>query len=151
MTNPRFSKGALAIALLATIAFAGCSQESGEAAGHAAAAEGHAAATSSSAGLPDGHIAVGEQLASTKGAATGQSCVDCHGAEGNAPIDPSYPKLAGQYADYVAHSLQAYRSGDRDHALMSSQAKSLTDQQIADLAAYFGSRESQLTGLEGAH
>ena len=116
---------------------------------HSAAdrAEGH---SSSSAGLPAGHIAAGEKLAGTKGA-SGQSCVDCHGAEGNAPIDETYPKLAGQYYDYIAHSLQAYRSGDREHALMSGQAKELTDQQIADLAAYFGSRNSNLRDLKGAH
>jgi cytochrome c553 len=149
MTNPRFSKGALAIALLATLALAACSQESGDAE-HAAEAE-HAPATSSSAGLPAGHIAAGEQLAGAKGAATGQSCVDCHGPEGNAPIDPSYPKLGGQYADYIGYALQSYRNGKREHALMSSQAQGLTDQQIADLAAYFGSRSSDLATIEGAH
>jgi len=114
---------------------------------HAAEAGEHAAPGSSSAGLPKGNIAAGEQLASTKGQATGQSCVDCHGAEGNAPIDPTYPKLGGQYADYLAHALESYRSGKRDHALMSAQAKTLTDQQIADLSAYFASRESQLVDL----
>jgi cytochrome c553 len=143
-----FSKSFHAIALLATFALAGCSQEPAEA---AHAAEEHAASTSSSAGLPEGRIAAGEQLASTKGAATGQSCADCHGAEGNAPIDASYPKLGGQYVDYLGHALQAYRSGDRDHALMSSQARGLTDQQIADLAAYFGSREGELVDLQNAH
>ena len=40
-----------------------------------------------------------------------------------------------------------YRDGDREHALMSQQAKDLNDQQIADLAAYFGSRPSQLRDL----
>ena len=107
-------------------------------------AEGH---TSSSAGLPPGHIDAGEKLAATKGKATGQSCIDCHGKDGNAPIDPAYAKLGGQYHDYLAHSLQMYRDGDREHALMSQQAKDLTDQQIADLAAYFGSRPSQLRDL----
>ena len=139
----------LAIALLSCLALAGCSGGDTPAE-HSAAdrGEGH---SSSSAGLPAGHIAAGEKLAQTKGKATGQSCVDCHGAEGNAPIDETYPKLAGQYYDYIAHSLQAYRSGDRDHALMSSQAKDLTYQQIADLAAYFGSRQSNLRDLHGVH
>src|SRR3546814_6336574 len=92
--------------------------------------------------MPKGHVDAGEQLAHAKGKATGQSCVDCHGEEGNAPIDASYPKLGGQYHDYLAHSLQEYRNGNREHALMSQQAKDLTDQQIADLDAYFGSRPS---------
>ena len=139
----------LAIALLAALAVSACSQGDTPAE-HSSAdrAEGH---TSSSAGLPAGHIAAGEKLANTKGAATGQSCVDCHGAEGNAPIDATYPKLGGQYHDYIAHSLQTYRDGEREHALMSNQAKGLTDQQIADLAAYFGSRESKLQDLHNVH
>lgn len=142
----------LAIALLAALALVACSnKESSEAAaenpGHASGEHG----SSSSAGLPKGHIAKGEELAKAKGKATGQSCVDCHGAEGNAPIDDVYPKLGGQYADYLAHALQAYRSGDRQHALMTPQAADLSDQDISDLAAYFGSRPSQLRDLHGVH
>ena len=116
--------------------------------GEHAAEDGHA---SSSAGLPNGRAAEGEALANTKGKATGQSCIDCHGADGNHPLDDSYPKLGGQYYDYLAHSLQQYRSGAREHALMSQQAKELTDQQIADLAVYFGARPSQLRDLHGVH
>lgn len=137
MTNTRLLLGALAIALLA----AGCGGKpaEGEAASHAA--------QSSSAGLPEGDIAAGEKLASTKIEGTGQSCVDCHGREGAAPIDPTYPLLAGQYADYLAHSLQMYRDGRRQNTLMANQAKPLSDQQIADLSAYFGSRERKLADM----
>ncbi len=143
------TKKILAIALLtASVALAGCS-ESEKATGDAAPEAGTHEAKSSSAGLPAGNITTGEKLASTKNAKTGQSCVDCHGAEGNAPIDASYPKLGGQYGDYLAHSLQAYRDGRREHALMSSQAADLTDQQISDLGAYFGSRTGNLKDLEG--
>lgn len=127
-------------------ALAACSKGGDTPAEHSSAdrAEGH---TSSSAGLPAGRMAEGEKLANTKGKATGQSCLDCHGKDGNAPIDPSYPKLGGQYADYLAHSIQMYRDGDRAHALMSQQAIVLTDQQIADLAAYFSSRPAHLRDL----
>jgi cytochrome c553 len=149
MTNP--SKTGLAIALFATLALVGCADKAAEGNAEHAGAEAHEAIKSSSAGLPDGRIAIGEKLASTKNASTGQSCVDCHGANGNAPIDPTYPKLGGQYHDYLAHALQAYRNGNREHALMSSQAKDLTDQQIADLTAFFGSRESKLRDLHGVH
>ena len=136
----------LAVALLASLALAACSPSGETPAAHSAAdrAAGH---TSSSAGIPAGRAAIGEKLATTKQEATGQACVDCHGAGGNAPIDPSYPKLGGQYHDYLSHSLQMYRDGERSHALMASQAKSLTDQQIADLAAYFGSQPSELRDL----
>ena len=94
-----------------------------------------------------GNAAAGEQLANTKGAATGQSCIDCHGAGGNAPIDATYPKLGGQYRDYLVHALQMYRSGDRSNALMSQQARDLSDEQIRDLAAYFASQPTQLRDL----
>lgn len=135
----------LAFALAAALALGACAQSAEE------AAAGDAAATSSSAGLPKGRIAAGEQLAAAKGKATGQSCNDCHGADGNNPIDPTYPKLGGQYHDYLAHALQAYRDGGREHALMSQQAKGLSDQQIADLSVYFASRPSQLRDLQGVH
>ncbi|GAB2617873.1 c-type cytochrome [Novilysobacter erysipheiresistens] len=141
---------AIAPALLAAaLALSACSNSEAPA-DHAEATE-HAAPTSSSAGLPEGNIAAGEKLANTKGEATGQSCIDCHGANGNAPIDPTYPKLGNQYADYLAHALQEYRNGNREHALMSSQAKTLTDQQIADLSVWFSSREGELVTLHGAH
>lgn len=133
----------LAIALCAALALAACS-------GGGSHSEDQAQ-RSSSAGLPEGRIAVGEQLANAKGQATGQSCIDCHGPDGNAPIDASYPKLGGQYADYIAHALQQYRKGEREHALMTPQAAGLSDQDIADLAAYFASRPSQLRNLKGAH
>jgi len=143
MTKPTV----LAIALLAaTGLLAACSPAGETPAEHSSAdrAEGH---TTSSSGLPAGDAAAGAKLAETKNAKTGQACVDCHGAGGNAPIDPTYPKLGGQYHDYVAHALQMYRDGERKHALMASQAADLTDQQIADLAAYFGSQPTQLRDL----
>ena len=55
--------------------------------------------------------------------------------------------LAGQYRDYLAHALQMYRDGDRAHPLMAQQAADLTDQEIADLAAYFAAQPSRLTDL----
>ena len=153
MTNKTTIKTKTSVILLAiacSLALSACGgkQEAGE--GH----EAEAPHASSSAGLPTGDIAAGKALASTKGA-TGQACVDCHGAEGNAPIDASYPKLGGQYHDYIAHSLQAYRSGNRAGSpttdLMAGQAKELTDQQIADLAAYFGSVHTELRDLHNAN
>jgi cytochrome c553 len=142
-----------ALVLLATsVALAACSPAGQTAAEHSSAdrSEGH---TSSSAGLPGGNADAGEKLANTKNADTGQACVGCHGAGGNAPIDPSYPKLGGQYHDYIAHSLQMYRDGERAGSpttdLMGSQAKKLTDQQIADLAAYFETQPAHLRDLEG--
>jgi cytochrome c553 len=150
MSNALHAKR-LTLALLVTLALAACSGPEAIDPESAAADRGgdSSGLASSSAGLPAGRISVGEQLVMAQGEATGQSCADCHGADGNGPIDPSYPKLGGQYADYLAHALKAYRSGNRQHALMTGQAARLSDQDIADLAAYFGSRETQLRNLHG--
>ena len=141
----------LLIAVGCSLALSACGGKEEATEGHAGAETAHA---SSSAGLPTGDIAAGKVLATTNGA-TRQACVNCHGAEGNAPIDASYPKLGGQYHDYLAHSLQAYRSGNRSGSstttLMASQAKELTDQQIADLAAYFNSVPTHLRDLHDAN
>ncbi len=138
------------LAIACSLALSACGGSQDAAGGHAAAAK-HA---SSSAGLPKGDIAAGKALAATKGA-SGQACMDCHGAEGNAPIDASYPKLGGQYHDYIENALQAYRSGNRGGSpttdLMASQAKELSDQQIADLGAYYGSVKSGLRDLYNAN
>jgi cytochrome c553 len=143
------TKTPLAIALLAaSLALAACTSADETPAAHSASdrAEGHSA---SSAGLPPGNAEAGHKVATTKNAETGQACVDCHGAGGNAPIDATYPKLGGQYHDYIAHSLQLYRDGDRENALMSAQAKKLTDQQISDVAAYFHEQPTKLRDLHG--
>ena len=138
------------LAVACALALSACGSEKSAEGEHAA----EAAHASSSAGMPAGHIEAGKALASKKGA-SGQACTDCHGADGNNPIDPTYPKLGGQYHDYIEHALKAYRSGDRGGStttdLMASQAKGLTDQQIADLAAYYGSVQGQLRDLHNAN
>ena len=151
MTKTSMTKLRLALALLATSAALAACQPAGDTPAEHSAAERSEGHTASSAGLPPGRPEMGEKLANTKNADTGQACVGCHGAGGNAPIDPSYPKLGGQYADYIAHSLQLYRDGERAGSpttdLMAGQAKKLTDQQIADLAAYFSGQPTQLHDL----
>lgn len=71
------------------------------------------------------------------------SCFACHGKDFNSPIDPSYPKLAGQYKDYLEHALTGYKRGDgangRNNAIMTGQVKPLSNQDIKDLAAYLSS------------
>ena len=70
------------------------------------------------------------------------NCASCHGAGLNAPILPAYPKLAGQYPDYLYYALRAYQVGGtnaqfgRNNAVMSSQVQSLSDADLQDMAAY---------------
>ncbi len=68
-----------------------------------------------------------------------QICAACHGKDGNTPIDPTYPRLAGQHADYLAQSLMEYKREDRKNAIMGAQAKLLSRQDIENLAAYYAS------------
>lgn len=66
-------------------------------------------------------------------------CVACHGKDGIATAD-IYPNLAGQSADYLESSLKAYREGQRKggmSAVMTPQATNLSDEDIADIAAYY--------------
>lgn len=84
-----------------------------------------------------------------RGLELSKPCQACHGADGNGVGDPQYPIIAGQYADYLAQSLRQYRSGDRDNAIMKGFAGTLSDQDIADLAAYFASQQSKLGDLSG--
>jgi cytochrome c553 len=74
---------------------------------------------------------------------TAQTCLGCHGVPGNTNVYPTYhtPKLGGQNAEYIVDAMEAYRNGDREHALMQAQARSLSDEQIRDIAAYFANAE----------
>jgi cytochrome c553 len=85
-----------------------------------------------------GDIEAGKQAVAKYG------CAACHGADFKSPIDPGYPKLAGQNEDYIVHALTAYqRGGDgpngRSNAIMGGQAKPLTDQDKQNIAAYLHS------------
>ena len=144
MTLNRLQLAALAVFVATSLAACSGGENPAPAEGGATAHETDKApvAPASIASLPTGDAAHGKTMAES-------TCAACHGKGGDAPIDASYPHLAGQYADYLAHSLQMYRDGERDHPIMSAQAKGLTDQQIADVAAYFSAQPGHLTDLAG--
>jgi len=75
------------------------------------------------------------------------TCVACHGPDGNA-VDPQYPRLAGQYADYLAMALHEYKDGRRNNAIMKGFAATLSEEDISDVSAYFATMPSKLQGLE---
>ncbi len=87
-----------------------------------------------------GQVAAGDPEA---GRYTAQTCMGCHGIPGYTNVYPTYrvPKLGGQNAEYLIDAMEAYRDGDREHELMQAQARSLTDEQIRDIAAYFENAE----------
>ncbi len=67
-------------------------------------------------------------------------CASCHGADGMQGSSAEIPRLAGQKAAYLDQALRAYRSGARVQPVMQQQAAALTDEQIAELAAYYAGR-----------
>lgn len=70
------------------------------------------------------------------GKARSASCAACHGADGNS-VNPEWPSLAGQHAQYTTIQLQAFKEGQRQNVLMSPMAAALSDQDMADLGAYY--------------
>ena len=88
---------------------------------------------------PTGNIAAGKSKA--------QQCAACHGADGNKTLDNTYPRLAGQYPDYLSKALHEYKSGKRKNPIMGGQAQTLSEQDIANLTAYFGSLKGDIHDL----
>lgn len=89
-------------------------------------------------GAPAGDAASGAKLNSM--------CIGCHGIEGYKTAFPevySVPKIGGQHAAYIVKALQAYKSGDRKHPSMVGIASTLSDKDMADLAAYYSAGPSK--------
>ena len=77
------------------------------------------------------------------------ACVSCHGDNFAKPIDPSYPKIAGQHADYLFVALKAYKAEKnpnlgRSNAIMAGVAKQFTNAELKALANYIGAVEGDL-------
>ena len=77
------------------------------------------------------------------------NCVSCHGANLSKPIDPSYPKLAGQHADYLYHALKSYQtqknpSVGRSNPIMMGMAAPFTRDELLALSDYIASLPSEL-------
>ncbi|HEX5276876.1 MAG TPA: c-type cytochrome [Fluviicoccus sp.] len=83
--------------------------------------------------MPKGDPAAGQMMAA--------QCAACHGADGNSAA-PTFPRLAGQGERYLAKQLMDFRDGRRINALMQPMAMGKTDQDIANLAAYFASQKA---------
>ena len=81
-------------------------------------------------------LAAGSKEAGQTKAAT---CSACHGMDGNS-VNPEWPNLAGQHASYIIKQVKHFRAGQRQNVLMSPMAAILSDEDMADLAAYFSSQ-----------
>ncbi len=89
------------------------------------------AAFTATSSLAAGDAAAGK----TKAAA----CAACHGADGNS-ANPEWPKLAGQHPSYLAKQLANFKAGERTNAMMAPMAAALSEQDMADIAAFFSSQ-----------
>ncbi|MEE4376056.1 MAG: cytochrome c [Candidatus Competibacteraceae bacterium] len=85
-----------------------------------------------------GNAAAGKKIAA--------NCVACHGQDGNGP-DPNFPRLAGQHEDYLLKVLQEYHQGTRNNAIMKGMVATLSEQDLADLAAFYASQPQGLTAV----
>ena len=83
-----------------------------------------------------GNVSAGRQKA--------LQCQTCHGLDGLSKI-PDAPNIAGSPEGYLAKSLNAYRNGERKNDMMSIVTEKLTDQDVADLAAYYAAIEVTVT------
>jgi len=94
-------------------------------------------------------VAAGLLLAGTQvfadGAAlyTSKLCVTCHGADGGAPIQPTYPKLSGQNSAYCQAQVKDIKSGARSHGMtmaMKPLVQNVSDDEIAAICDYLASK-----------
>ena len=77
------------------------------------------------------------------------ACMSCHGDSFSKPIDPSYPKISGQHADYLFVALKSYKAEPssktgRNNAIMGGVAKQFTNAELKEMANYIGGLPSDL-------
>jgi cytochrome c553 len=87
---------------------------------------------SSSYALAAGNVAAGRQKAN--------ACQTCHGLDGLSKM-PDAPNIAGDPEEYLVRQLTAFRKGERKNEMMSIVVQPLSDQDVADLAAYYAAIE----------
>jgi cytochrome c553 len=80
-------------------------------------------------------------------------CVSCHGSNFSKPIDPAYPKIAGQHADYLYFALMSYKTEGkpligRANPIMGGMAKQFSNEELHLLAEYVGSLDTELKTIQ---
>lgn len=85
------------------------------------------------------------------GARKNSMCQGCHGIPGYKSVFPetyNVPKIGGQHAAYIVKALQEYKAGNRSHPTMRAIASTLSDKDMADLAAYYGAGASPVAAAK---
>jgi cytochrome c553 len=83
------------------------------------------------------------------GRAKSATCAACHGADGNS-VAPDWPSLAGQHPNYIVRQLEAFKNGERQNVTMKPFADMLSEQDMADVAAYFAAQKPTPKGADPA-
>lgn len=78
------------------------------------------------------------------------ACHTCHGKDGNETQGATFPRLAGQYPDYMLHALQDYKSGARVNPVMNPMAQKLSKKDMQDVTRYIGEMPGKLADLSQA-
>lgn len=133
MTRPLTIAGlAVVLLTLATLPAPTSAQDTGTLPAGASPAEAAPASPASppATASPTGNAEAGRQLTYT--------CLGCHGIVGYKNVYPTYhvPLIGGQSTAYLSSALNEYRNGTRKHPTMEVQARSFSDQDIADIAAF---------------
>src|SRR6476469_6511962 len=90
------------------------------------------------------NLSVAADIVANAKAAKVEQCVGCHGIPGYKATFPEVypiPMLGGQSAKYIENALNAYKKGDRKHPTMKGVASTMSDQDIADAAAYYSQQK----------
>ena len=84
------------------------------------------------------------------GKAKSATCAGCHGMDGNS-VNPEWPTLAGQHANYLEKQLHDFKAGtERNNAMMAPMVAPLSEQDMADLGAYFAAQTAQMGAADKA-
>ncbi|MBL0427281.1 c-type cytochrome [Ramlibacter alkalitolerans] len=80
------------------------------------------------------------------------NCASCHGANFSKPIDPSYPKIAGQHSDYLFQALRAYKTENnpavgRNNGIMGAIAKQFSNAELKAISQYLGSLDGEVATI----
>ena len=95
-----------------------------------------------------GSAAAGEKIAQSGSAGGAAACATCHGAKGEGQA--GFPALAGQHAGYLERQLNQMAAGARQTAVMAPMAKALSEQERADVAAFYSSLKLPIKAVRGA-
>ena len=109
-----------------------------------------ACASAALIGLVAANSAYAADAANGKVLVENHNCAACHGAKLNNPVSPEYPKLAGQYSDYIYWALRQYQMGTgnphfgRNNPIMQAQVQTLSPSDMKDIGAYVESLDGSL-------